>query len=318
MPLPGAGHPAHRLGRSARARRQHHQRLLDRCRQRPAAAAKRRRLAVTPSRWQPNDGGAVQRHAVGDQLGAGAQHQQALLDTASARASPAPAPASAGRRSGAAASARRSDGLAGRQHDCGDRLAGLEQSTFNRQPRAVRRLPAMTTPRRSMPIRSAIADMFVATGVSVVDPFTYLELDGRRIIVASVLRPMLIERDSHATEVWPDDQFGTRELRRQGWLRRRVDGAGAAGAGAGRRHRGGGCRRRFRSRWRLSPRRGIAITPDRELFELRRRIKDEGQLNAIRAAQRATEAAFVGGSRAARLGLAGAARPGRRWRAGHL
>ena len=37
---------------------------------------------------------------------------------------------------------------------------------------------------------------------------------------------------------------------------------------------------------------GITLTPDRVLFDSRRRHKDAGQLQGVRAAQRATEAAF--------------------------
>src|SRR6478735_23893 len=61
------------------------------------------------------------------------------------------------------------------------------------------------------------ADMFVATGVAVVDPFTYLEVDGQRVIVASVLEADVIRRDSRASDVWTDDQFGGRELMAEGW-----------------------------------------------------------------------------------------------------
>jgi Xaa-Pro aminopeptidase len=39
--------------------------------------------------------------------------------------------------------------------------------------------------------------------------------------------------------------------------------------------------------------RGITITPDRDLFEMRRRSKDETELAGIRAAQRATEAGMA-------------------------
>ena len=36
-------------------------------------------------------------------------------------------------------------------------------------------------------------------------------------VVASVLEADVIRRDSRATEVWQDDDFGTRELVKQGW-----------------------------------------------------------------------------------------------------
>ena len=38
---------------------------------------------------------------------------------------------------------------------------------------------------------------------------------------------------------------------------------------------------------------GVAVSPDREKFQLRRRVKDEHALAGIRAAQRATEAAMA-------------------------
>jgi hypothetical protein len=137
------------------------------------------------------------------------------------------------------------------------------------------------------------ADMFVATGVAVVDPFTYLELDGRRIIVASVLEEEVIRRDSRATEVWPDEEFGRTQLMLEGlsWhdaamevVRRVLEKAGVASVavppsfpvGLADHLRG----------------RGITVTPDRDLFELRRRSKDADQLAAIRTAQRGTEDAF--------------------------
>ena len=150
------------------------------------------------------------------------------------------------------------------------------------------------------------ADMFVATGVTVVDPFTYLELDGRRIIVASVLEADVIQRDSRATEVWRDDDFGTRDLVRQGWdyedavmerVRRVLERAGVAEVA-------------------VPPSfpvaladylraKDVAVVPDRAAFEALRRSKDAEQLAAIRSAQRATEASFT----AARE-LLGSASPG--------
>jgi Xaa-Pro aminopeptidase len=137
------------------------------------------------------------------------------------------------------------------------------------------------------------ADMFVATGVAVVDPFTYLEMDGQRVIVASVLEADVIRRDSRASDVWTDDQFGGRELMAKGWsyhdaemevVRRVLEKAGAQAV--------------------VVPpsfpvsladylrEKGHTVTPDRDLFERRRRSKDAAQLAAITIAQRATERAF--------------------------
>src|SRR3954465_12117773 len=149
------------------------------------------------------------------------------------------------------------------------------------------------------------ADMFVATGVAVADPFTYLELDGQRVIVASVLEADVIRRDSRASDVWTDDQFGGRELMAKGWsyhdaemeiVRRVLEKAGAQAV--------------------IVPPpfpvsladylrgKGHTVTPDRDLFERRRRSKDAAQLAAINVAQRATEQAFRSGR-----GLLGAATP---------
>ena len=152
----------------------------------------------------------------------------------------------------------------------------------------------MTTPLLIHADSQRDPDMFVATGVSVGDPFTYLELDGRRIVVASVLEADVIRRDSRATEVWQDDEFGTRRLISEGWsytdadmerVRRVLERAGV-------------------SQVAVPPsfpvgladylrRREVTVNPDAELFALRRRVKDADQLASITLAQRATEAAFV-------------------------
>jgi Xaa-Pro aminopeptidase len=136
-------------------------------------------------------------------------------------------------------------------------------------------------------------DLFAATGVSIVDPFVYLEADGRRIILTSTLEADGARRTSRATDVLTGEEFGARELVRGGmpWdqaelevIRRLLD--------------------RFGVRRAVVPPRfplatadflrgaGVELTPGRELFERRRRAKDERALVGIRAAQRATEAAF--------------------------
>jgi len=150
------------------------------------------------------------------------------------------------------------------------------------------------------------ADMFVATGVPCTDPYTYIETDGRRIIVTNVLEVEVMTRDSTAGEIWTDDDFGIRELVRGGMepheaqmesVRRSVEKAGVSSVAVPptfpvgladylREH-------------------GVTVTPDRELFEARRRLKTDRQIEGIRAAQRATEAAFT----AARE-LIGSASPG--------
>ena len=126
------------------------------------------------------------------------------------------------------------------------------------------------------------------------------------MIVVSLLEADVVRRDSRADDVWDAEQFGGRELVVQGWtyhdaemevLRRTLERAGITEA--------------------IVPPsfpvaiadylrgKGLTITPDRDAFELRRRIKDTRQIDAIRGAQRGTEAAF----RAVRE-LLGSASPG--------
>jgi|1185.fasta_scaffold20840_2 Xaa-Pro aminopeptidase len=150
------------------------------------------------------------------------------------------------------------------------------------------------------------ANMFVATGVAVVDPFSYIEANGSRIIVSNVLEADAIRRDSRATDVWVDDEFGVREQIRQGV---KSDVASMEGV------------RRALERASLDEvavpatfpialadylrGHGITVTPDKELFDLRRRVKGDAQVEAMKVAQRATEAAF-----AAARELIGSASPG--------
>ncbi len=154
-------------------------------------------------------------------------------------------------------------------------------------------------------------DLFVATGVSIVDPFTYVETDGRRVIVTSELEADAARRNSSATDVWTGSEFGARELVKGGMsheqasleiVRRALEKLGVREvtvppsfplelADYLRGH-------------------GLTVQPDRAPFEMRRRVKDAQQLDGIRAAQTATEAAFaravdvIGGSSPGAGGLA--------------
>src|SRR3954470_7101170 len=147
--------------------------------------------------------------------------------------------------------------------------------------------------------------MFVATGITVGDPFTYLASGDRRIIVTNQLEVDLVHRESTANEIWMVDEFGGRDLVLEGWpldearmetVRRMLERAGLDAVAVppnfplalGDYLRG----------------KGITLTPDRVLFASRRRHKNAGQLHGIRAAQRATEAAFD-----AARGMIGSASP---------
>src|ERR671937_2969218 len=55
-------------------------------------------------------------------------------------------------------------------------------------------------------------DLFFATGISVVDPFVYVEADGKRVIVTSEIEADAARRNSRATDVWLGPSFGAREL----------------------------------------------------------------------------------------------------------
>jgi Xaa-Pro aminopeptidase len=167
-------------------------------------------------------------------------------------------------------------------------------------------LPVVTLPLLIHADSTHDPDMFAATGVAVGDPYTYLELDGRRVIVANVLEADVIRRDSTATEVWMSDEFGARDLVRSGWswrdanmerVRRVLEKAGTTKVAVPDSFPVA-LADYLRSK-------GVTVTTDPDRVELRRRLKDDRQLAAIRLAQRATEAAFT----AARE-LLGAASPG--------
>jgi Xaa-Pro aminopeptidase len=137
-------------------------------------------------------------------------------------------------------------------------------------------------------------DLFVATGISVVDPFTYVETDGKRVIVTSELEADAARRHSSATDVWTGSEFGARELVKGGMsyeqvslevVRRALEKLGVSAvtvppsfplelADYLRGH-------------------GLTVEPDRKAFEMRRRVKDDRALEGITTAQRATEAAFA-------------------------
>jgi Xaa-Pro aminopeptidase len=137
-------------------------------------------------------------------------------------------------------------------------------------------------------------DLFLASGISVVDPFTYVETDAKRVIVTSELEADAARRNSTATDVWTGTEFGARELLKSGMnyneaslevVRRALEKLDVRDAAVPpsfpveladylREH-------------------GITVRADRACFEMRRRVKDERALAGIRIAQRATEAAFA-------------------------
>ena len=137
------------------------------------------------------------------------------------------------------------------------------------------------------------ANLFAASGVEVVDPFSWIEHDGRRLILIGALDAPTAQRESRADEIWLTEEFGRRELVLDGMTRDQADmevvrralerlGAEAVTVPA-----------EFPLELADFLRgAGIDVRPDRELFVSRRRVKDERALAGIRAAQRATERSF--------------------------
>jgi Xaa-Pro aminopeptidase len=138
------------------------------------------------------------------------------------------------------------------------------------------------------------ADLFLATGVSIVDPFIYVETNGQRLIVTSEIEADAARRNSRATDVLLSSKFGSRELVAggMGWDDAQMEVLGRVVGELG------------LDEVVVPPsfpvvaadflrEKGVAVRPDREQFQLRRRAKDEHALAAIRVAQRATEAAMA-------------------------
>jgi Xaa-Pro aminopeptidase len=137
-------------------------------------------------------------------------------------------------------------------------------------------------------------DLFHATGVSVMDPFIYVEAGDRRVIVTSEIEADAAARNSRASDVWLFSRFGARELQESGMQSDEVLLEVAARVAAELGVTEAAVPPTFPVAAADALRgRGITITPDRDLFEMRRRSKDETELAGIRAAQRATEAGMA-------------------------
>ena len=138
------------------------------------------------------------------------------------------------------------------------------------------------------------ADIYLASAVSVGDPFAYIETDGTRVILTSELEADAARRNSTATDVWVESDFGRRELIKQG-MNPHESALEVV--------------RRALERLQLTDvavppsfpldladylrAHGVTVSIDRAGYEMRRRVKDQRALDSIRIAQRATEAAFV-------------------------
>jgi Xaa-Pro aminopeptidase len=124
------------------------------------------------------------------------------------------------------------------------------------------------------------------------DPFLYLEHDGRRVAVVSSLEAARV-REGVGLEVFTLEHFGNDELIAAGKAYHEIDLEIAVRA----------CRELGIESASVPPdfpveladhlrATGIAITPDRSVFESRRRVKNATEIEGIRRAQRACEAAL--------------------------
>jgi Xaa-Pro aminopeptidase len=129
--------------------------------------------------------------------------------------------------------------------------------------------------------------------LGVPDPFLYVERDGVRHVVVSALEVPLLERLG-GFEIHPYEEFGVDELRRSGMgphevfdelVVRAVRALGVERAAVP-----GAFPVLVADRLRET---GVELTPDRELFDGRRRVKTDAQLAGIRRAQAAAEAGMA-------------------------
>ena len=134
-------------------------------------------------------------------------------------------------------------------------------------------------------------DLFHAVPVGIVDPFTYLEVDGRRAATVSVLDADAVRE--HGVEVLEPARLGLDELLSGGFDRRLLHAELCLRA----------CRELGVRRATVPPdfplavadhlrAAGLAVTPDEDAFVARRRIKAPHQLAGIRRAQAAADAAM--------------------------
>lgn len=123
------------------------------------------------------------------------------------------------------------------------------------------------------------------------DPFTYAELDDRRVVAVSSMEAMRIEGLGLDLEVHPTEEYGVDELRRGGIDPRAVPGELARRIAQGLGIRSAvvpagfplGIADALRSD-------GVELSVDQKLFDDRRRRKSAHELAGIRRAQRAAEA----------------------------
>jgi Xaa-Pro aminopeptidase len=129
--------------------------------------------------------------------------------------------------------------------------------------------------------------------VPIPDPFLYLETDGRRVVVATSFEVPRIRAVAPELEIMTPEQLGSDELFAQGVPRAQIDLEIAARAcgelGISNASVPAGFPLELADHLRAN---GIELTAERELFEDRRRAKTPTEVEGIRRAQRACEAAL--------------------------
>jgi Xaa-Pro aminopeptidase len=129
--------------------------------------------------------------------------------------------------------------------------------------------------------------------VPIPDPFLYVEKDGRRVVVLHSLEIPRVREDAPQLEILPLEQFGLDELYgqgKQGWeielevALRACRELGITSAVVPSSFPTG-----HADHLRAN---GVELTVERELFDTRRRSKNETEIAGIRRAQRACEAAL--------------------------
>ena len=130
--------------------------------------------------------------------------------------------------------------------------------------------------------------------IGILDPFVYVEVDGRQIVAISTMESGRIESLGTSLEVRTLEEFGADQLRRSGLdihtfanelTLQIVRGLGVAHASVPRRFPLG-----IADKLRAD---GIELTVDQKLFDDRRRVKSEHEVAGTRRAQRASEAAMA-------------------------
>jgi Xaa-Pro aminopeptidase len=123
------------------------------------------------------------------------------------------------------------------------------------------------------------------------DPFLYAEKDGRRHILITDFEWPRIQEAGVAAELISPFELGSTSCSRPARGTGRSASSWRCAQSSASASRVRSSRTRFRCNSPIFLReKGVELTPDRELFDERRRVKNETELAGVRRAQRAAEA----------------------------